>query len=134
MVRLFERWPHAIAATREFADWLRFSLDELRYEYPKETVPEGRSPQEHLEYLTWKGAAERWPDGIPQKVHKQINYELPLIERLDFARYFLTVHDIVAFARSTANPVPGTRQRGEQRSLLLPWDHRGRSVGERPAV
>jgi error-prone DNA polymerase len=100
MIRLFERWPHAIEATREFADALNFSLDELRYEYPKETVPEGRSPQEHLEHLTWEGAKRRWPDSIPDKVVKQLNYELPLIERLDFARYFLTVHDIVAFARS----------------------------------
>jgi error-prone DNA polymerase len=105
MVRLFERWPHAIATTREFADSLRFSLDELRYEYPKETVPEGRTPQQYLEHLTWKGAEERWPDGIPDKVRKQLDYELPLIERLDFARYFLTVHDIVAYARSLSPPI-----------------------------
>ncbi|WP_344700526.1 error-prone DNA polymerase [Sphingomonas limnosediminicola] len=102
MVRLFARWPHAIAATRAFADSLRFSLDELRYEYPRETVPDGRTPQEYLEHLTWEGANMRWPDGIPEKVLKQLNYELPLIEKLDFARYFLTVHDIVAFARSQA--------------------------------
>jgi error-prone DNA polymerase len=105
MVRLFERWPYAIEATREFADALHFSLDELRYEYPKETVPEGRSPQEHLEHLTWEGAKRWWPDGIPDKVLKQLNYELPLIERLDFARYFLTVHDIVAFARGLDPPI-----------------------------
>jgi error-prone DNA polymerase len=105
MIRLFERWPHAIAATREFADSLHFSLDELRYEYPKETVPEGRTPQQYLEHLTWKGAEERWPDGIPDKVLKQLNYELPLIEKLDFARYFLTVHDIVAYARSLDPPI-----------------------------
>jgi error-prone DNA polymerase len=105
MMRLFARWPHAIAATREFADALRFSLDELRYEYPKETVPDGRTPQQHLEHLTWKGAEERWPGGIPDKVLKQLRYELELIERLDFARYFLTVHDIVAFARSLDPPI-----------------------------
>ena len=105
IIRLFERWPHAIAATREFADSLHFSLDELRYEYPKETVPEGRTPQQYLEQLTWKGAAERWPDGIPDKVLKQLNTELPLIEKLDFARYFLTVHDIVAFARGLDPPI-----------------------------
>ena len=57
MVRLFARWPHAISATREFADALHFSLDELRYEYPRETVPEGRTPQQYLEHLTWEGAA-----------------------------------------------------------------------------
>ncbi len=105
MARLFARWPHAIAATREFADSLHFSLDELRYEYPKETVPEGRTPQEHLDHLTWEGAWKHWPDGIPDKVVKQLNYELPLIERLDFARYFLTVHDIVAFARGLNPPI-----------------------------
>ena len=64
--------------------------------------PEGRTPQEYLEHLTWKGAKQRWPDGIPDKVLKQLHYELPLIEKLDFARYFLTVHDIVKFARSQA--------------------------------
>ncbi len=105
MVRLFARWPHAISATREFADALDFSLDELRYEYPRETVPDGKSPQEYLEQLTWAGARERWPDGLPRKVEKQLRHELALIERLDFARYFLTVHDIVAFARSLDPPI-----------------------------
>nr|WP_231462845.1 error-prone DNA polymerase [Sphingomonas sp. URHD0057] len=105
MARLFARWPHAISATREFADLLHFSLDELRYEYPRETVPDGKSPQDYLEQLTWEGAKEHWPDGIPAKVLKQLNYELPLIAKLDFARYFLTVHDIVAFARSLDPPI-----------------------------
>jgi error-prone DNA polymerase len=105
MVRLFARWPHAIAATREFADSLHFSLGELRYEYPRETVPDGRTPQQYLEHLTWVGAAERWPDGIPEKVDKQLRHELALIEKLDFARYFLTVHDIVAYARSLDPPI-----------------------------
>src|SRR5438105_2284538 len=105
MARLFDRWPHAIAATRAFADALNFSLDELRYEYPRETVPDGHTPQQHLEHLTWKGAEERWPDGIPDKVLKQLRHELTLIEKLDFARYFLTVHDIVAFARSLDPPI-----------------------------
>ena len=105
MIRLFDRWPHAIAATREFADALHFSLDELRYEYPQETVPEGRTPQQHLEHLTWTGARERWPDGIPDKVVKQLRHELELIEKLDFARYFLTVHDIVAYARKLDPPI-----------------------------
>jgi len=105
MIRLFSRWPHAIAATRQFADLLHFSLNELRYEYPKETVPEDRTPQQHLEHLTWEGAKQRWPGGIPDKVLKQLNDELPLIEKLDFARYFLTVHDIVAFARRLDPPI-----------------------------
>src|SRR3954454_15930569 len=105
MARLFARWPHAISATREFADALNFSLDELRYEYPKETVPDGKSPQEYLEQLTWDGAKQRWPDGLPNKVLKQLRHELALIEKLDFARYFLTVHDIVAFARALDPPI-----------------------------
>src|SRR3954447_14590595 len=105
MARLFARWPHAISATRAFADSLSFSLDELRYEYPRETVPEGRTPQQYLEHLTWEGAAQRWPDGIPDKVLKQLRHELTLIEKLDFARYFLTVHDIVAFARALDPPI-----------------------------
>jgi error-prone DNA polymerase len=105
MMRLFERWPHAIAATREFADSLHFSLDELRYEYPRETVPEGRTPQQHLEHLTWEGAHERWGKHLPDKVLKQLQHELTLIEKLDFARYFLTVHDIVAYARSLDPPI-----------------------------
>jgi error-prone DNA polymerase len=105
MARLFARWPHAVTATREFADALDFSLDELRYEYPRETVPDGQSPQEYLEHLAWEGARERWPEGIPRKVEQQIARELALIGRLDFARYFLTVHDIVAFARSLDKPI-----------------------------
>jgi error-prone DNA polymerase len=105
MERLFERWPHAISATREFSDALNFSLNELRYEYPRETVPEGRTPQQHLEHLTWEGAHKRWGERIPYKVLTQLNHELKLIEKLDFARYFLTVHDIVAFARSLDPPI-----------------------------
>jgi error-prone DNA polymerase len=105
MERLFERWPHAIRATRDLADALRFSLDELKYEYPRETVPEGRSPQQHLEHLTWEGARTRWGEDVPAKVVKQLRHELQLIEKLDFARYFLTVHDIVAFARSLDPPI-----------------------------
>jgi error-prone DNA polymerase len=105
MARLFAKWPHAISATREFADSLNFSLDELRYEYPRETVPDGKSPQEYLEQLTWEGAKEKWPDGLPKKVEKQLRHELKLIGRLDFARYFLTVHDIVDFARGLDPPI-----------------------------
>ncbi|WP_240325621.1 error-prone DNA polymerase [Sphingomonas mesophila] len=105
MIRLFERWPHAISATRDFADAIRFSLDELRYEYPEETVPEGRTPQEHLEHLTWAGAEARYADGVPDKVAAQLRHELALIEKLDFARYFLTVHEIVAYARSLDPPI-----------------------------
>ena len=105
MIRLFERWPHAIAATRAFADAINFSLDELAYEYPQETCPDGRSPQEHLAHLTWIGASRRWDGGVPAAIKKQLKHELKLIGKLDFARYFLTVHDIVEFARSLDPPI-----------------------------
>ena len=105
MIRLFERWPHAIAATRQFADAIDFSLDELRYEYPQETCPDGRTPQEHLEHLTWIGASRRWDGGVPATITTQLKHELKLIGKLDFARYFLTVHDIVEFARSLDPPI-----------------------------
>jgi error-prone DNA polymerase len=105
MARLFARWPHAIAATRDFADALDFSLDELKYEYPRESVPEGRSPQAQLEHLTWVGASRHWPGGVPAKVIAQLKHELALIAKLDFARYFLTVHSIVDFARSLDPPI-----------------------------
>jgi error-prone DNA polymerase len=105
MARLFARWPHAITATRAFADALNFSLDELCYEYPNESVPEGRTPQEQLEHLTWEGALRRWPDGTPDRVVAQIQHELQLIAKLDFARYFLTVHSIVEHARNLHPPI-----------------------------
>jgi error-prone DNA polymerase len=105
MARLFARWPHALQATRDFADALDFSLDELKYEYPRESVPENLSPQAHLEALTWAGAEERYPAGIPDKVASQLRHELQLIGKLDFARYFLTVHSIVEFARSCQPPI-----------------------------
>jgi error-prone DNA polymerase len=68
-------------------------------------VPEGLSPHAHLEVLTWAGAEERYPDGVPDKVANQLRYELQLIQKLDFARYFLTVHSIVDFARSCEPPI-----------------------------
>ena len=105
MARLFARWPHAIAATRAFADAIDFSLDELKYEYPRESVPQGRTPQAQLEHLTWIGASRHWRERVPPKIIKQLKHELALIEKLDFARYFLTVHDIVAFARSLDPPI-----------------------------
>jgi error-prone DNA polymerase len=146
MARLFRFYPDALARSLEIARRCRFSLDELRYEYPEEPVPPqsrmaGMTPQQRLAALAWEGAAERfgeptfslsptggegWGEGarrqaseqlpspfplpplggegsfeaIPQKIRDLITHELALIERLQYARYFLTVHDIVAFARS----------------------------------
>jgi error-prone DNA polymerase len=99
MARLFRDWPQAVARTLEIAERCRFSLDELRYEYPDEPVPPGKTAIGHLKDLAWAGAAWRYPDGIPQKVKGLLDKELALIEELNYPNYFLTVHDIVRWAR-----------------------------------
>ncbi len=99
MARLFARWPDAIARTLEIADCCSFSLGDLRYEYPDEPVPPGKSAMRHLTDLAWTGAAWRYPAGVPAKVAASIRSELALIEELNFPNYFLTVHDIVRWAR-----------------------------------
>ena len=104
MARLFAGFPATIARTVKIAEACRFSLGELTYEYPDEPVPEGKTAQQHLEDLTWAGAQERYPldqypDGIPENIKQRLHDELTLIAKLDYARYFLTVHDVVAFAR-----------------------------------
>ena len=100
MVRLFRGYEEAVARTVSIMEACRFSLDELVYEYPDEPVPPGTTPQAHLEALTWEGAAWRFPEGIPDKVRATITRELQLVAELSYAPYFLTVHDIVLFARS----------------------------------
>jgi error-prone DNA polymerase len=100
MQRLFPRHERAIKRTHEIADRCRFSLDELTYSYPTETLEDGLTAQERLEKLTWEGAATRYPHGLPDTVATQIRHELNLIERLEYAPYFLTVESIVRFARS----------------------------------
>ena len=105
MVRLFERWPHAIAATRALADKCNFSLDELAYEYPEEIHPDGQNPQQFLAAETWKGAAWRYPGGVPESVRETLERELALIGKLDLARYFLTIKDIVDYARGVDPPI-----------------------------
>ncbi len=100
MARLFKGYEQALARTLEIADACRFSLDELVYEYPDEPTPPGKTPQAHLEDLTWEGAGWRYPQHIPEKVKALIERELVLIEQLNYAPYFLTVHDIVRFARA----------------------------------
>src|SRR5918993_1031935 len=99
MARLFERHPEAFRRIGEILDRCTFSLDELCYQYPAETEP-GETAQEKLERLTWEGAAKRYPDGVPDVVAATCRHELHLIEELDYAPYFLTVHAIVSFARS----------------------------------
>ncbi|MBC9933499.1 error-prone DNA polymerase [Chitinophaga qingshengii] len=100
MQRLFRRYPEALEKAQEIAVACRFSLDSLEYVYPEEITTEGRTPQEELEMLTWQGAAERFPDGVPEKVEKTIREELSFMARKNYAAYFLTVYDLVRFARS----------------------------------
>ncbi|MBC7552924.1 MAG: error-prone DNA polymerase [Taibaiella sp.] len=99
MQRLFRQYPDAIARTQEIANACRFCLSELKYEYPEEITSEGRTPHEELIYLTWKGANEQFPEGIPENIKATINYELEFMERKNYASYFLTVYDFVQFAR-----------------------------------
>jgi len=99
MAALFRDRSDALAQTLAIAARCTFSLDELRYEYPDEIAPDGRPPQDVLEELTERGARRRWHAGTPDRVRTQIDHELALIRELDYAPYFLTVYDIVRFAR-----------------------------------
>jgi len=98
--RLERLYPHELlAATVELAQSCHFSLDELRYEYPHELVPSGETPSSYLRRLTEEGARRRWPGGVPPAERTALEHELALIEELRYEPYFLTVHDVVAYAR-----------------------------------
>lgn len=99
MHRLFRQYPDAVARTQEIAQACRFTLDSLKYVYPEELTTEGRSPQEELTYIAWKGAKERYGEQIPEQISSAISYELKFIAEMNYAAYFLTVYDIVRFAR-----------------------------------
>jgi error-prone DNA polymerase len=99
MAALFHRCPQALAHGLELAGRCHFSLDELRYEYPEELCPTGLTPTQYLAQITWAGARERYPDGVPDKVAALLRRELALIEELHYEAYFLTVWDIARFAR-----------------------------------
>ena len=92
--------PDLLTETLRVAARCDFSLDELRYQYPDEVVPAGETPGSYLRRITYEGAGRRWPDGVSAKVQAQIEHELELIGDLKYEHYFLTVYDIVAFARS----------------------------------
>ena len=100
MARLFARFPGAAERSIEIAERVSFDLSQLRYEYPDEPVPKGKTPIQHLRDLAWAGAAWRFENGMGEKERRTIAHELDLIEKLDFPNYFLTVNDIVAWARS----------------------------------
>ncbi len=102
MARLFRDFPNAIRETLRFADRISFSLDQLKYQYPDEPVPPGKTAQQHLEDLTWAGVDKYFGgvDKIAPTLRATLNKELALIAELNYAHYFLTVHDIVHYARS----------------------------------
>ncbi|MFA1627623.1 error-prone DNA polymerase [Rhizobium mongolense] len=100
MHRLFAEYPEALARTREIADRCRFDLSELEYQYPEEAIVPGLDAQQSLTKFAWEGAAERYPEGIPDKVRRAVQHELELIRTMKYAPYFLTVYSIVRFARS----------------------------------
>lgn len=91
--------PELLAETLTISSRCHFSLDELRYEYPKEVVPPRQKPHNYLRSLTLNGADQRWPQGVPAEVQAQIEKELGLIREMEYEYYFLTVYDIVQFAR-----------------------------------
>ncbi len=100
-LRLSQSYPEELMAeTLRVSERCQFSLDELAYQYPAEVVPEGKTPGEYLRQLTYEGAGRRWPRGMPAKVQQQIEHELELIGEMKYEHYFLTVADIVQFARS----------------------------------
>ncbi len=100
MRRLFAEAPEAVGETLRFLDGLTFSLDELRGDYPNELREGYATPQDALAAFAAAGARLRYPDGVPESVTRDIAYELALVKQCDYAPYFLTVHDIVRFARS----------------------------------
>jgi len=99
MTRLFKLYPDAVANTVEISRRISFSLDELKYEYPGDSIGGKGDPQAVLTRLAWEGAVRRYPGGMPDKVKKQIEHELALIGELRYAPYFLTVWDLTQFAK-----------------------------------
>ncbi|MDB5295977.1 MAG: error-prone polymerase, partial [Phycisphaerales bacterium] len=100
MHRLFADHPAAVRAVVDIVGRCTFTLDQLKYEYPDELVPPGETPAGYLAALAWAGAAGRYPGGVPDDVRRQLDHELKLIGQMKYEAYFLTVHDLVRFARS----------------------------------
>jgi error-prone DNA polymerase len=102
-VRLAQLYPAALLAESvAIAERCRFSLDELRYEYPEELVPRGHTPASWLRQLTEEGLVRRFPGGVPEKVRALVEHELALVAELEYAPFFLTVYDVVDYARSAS--------------------------------
>ena len=105
MARLFRNAPEALAETMRFSERVIFSLEDLKYNYPHEPVPAGKTAHGHLRDLVRAGVAKHYPDGAPRKVLDTIAKELAFIKNQNYAHYFLTVHDIVAYARGCEPPI-----------------------------
>jgi error-prone DNA polymerase len=106
MARLFAKFPGAVERSLEIAERIGFDLGQLQYEYPDEPVPPGKTAIQHLRDLAWEGAAWRYPEGVPARERGTIQRELDLIEKLGFPNYFLTVHDVVCWARDPERKPP----------------------------
>ena len=132
MRRIFAGHEGAVDRAADIAAACSFSLDELRYEYPLELSP-GETPQQRLERLTAEGLKWRYPAGAPDKVRALVKHELTLIAKLGYAPYFLTVHDVVQFARSRNILCQGRGSAANSVGLLLPGRYlcqpRGRHHG-----
>lgn len=100
MQTLFAEAPEAVTETLRFTERISFTLDQIKYNYPDEPVPKGKTPQQHLEDLVKQGLLEKYGHVVPDKVRASIDKELTLIAKMEIAPYFLTVYDIVHFARS----------------------------------
>ncbi len=105
IAHLYRDRPHAIAETTKLLARIDFTLDELKYEYPHEPVPDGWQPQEWLEHLVWQSALERYGERVPEKMLALLYDEFRLIRIREYAYYFLTVHDVVRYARSVKPPI-----------------------------
>ena len=134
MAKLFADYQDALAETVRFAGKIVFSLEDLKYQYPDEPVPPGRTAQEHLEYLTWAGTYRYFPDGIDENTRNNLFKELALIAKLNYAHYFLTVHDIVHYARSQNILCQGRGSAANSAVCFMLGVTVGQSAGDQPAV
>ena len=121
MARLFADAPQAVAASLDILAAIDFRLTDLAYEYPHEPVPDGWAPQAWLEHITYAAARARFPDGIPARLQTLLDEELPLIARQRYAYYFLTVHDIVRYAREECDPPILCQGRGSAANSAVCW-------------
>ena len=134
MARLFRDMPEVIEATQALDAALTFDLDELKYEYPDEAIAGFATPQDALVHLTYEGARQRYPDGIPDDVREVLAHEFALIAQRQYAPYFLTVYDIVRYARSQGILCQGRGSAANSTVCYLPRRHLGRSGPEQAAV